>query len=160
MGEKTVMVRKMAIALLALTPATPLIERGQAHLLGWVDDETPWQNGAAFVATKMATGQRDLVEKFLRAFRKGTKDYHDAFTGPDEKPAVGANIREVAASIAKYTGEPLETALKGDAYVDGQARLDVKDVLHQIDWYIGQNMLKGPVDGATLIDKSYVTPLP
>lgn len=147
-------------ALLALTPATPLVDKQQAHLLGWIDDETPWQNGAAFVATKTATERRDLVERFLRAFRKGTRDYHDAFTGADEKPASGPNVREVAASIAKYTEEPIEVALKGDAYVDADARLDVKDVLHQIEWYKAQGMLKGEIDGATLIDKSYVKPLP
>jgi NitT/TauT family transport system substrate-binding protein len=145
--------------LLAKTPAMPLIDHGNAKLLGWVDDETPWQNGAVFVATKTATERRDLVEKFLRAFRKGTRDYHDAFTGPDEKPKAGPNVREVAGFIAKYTGEPIETAMTGDAYVDGEARLDVKDVLRQIDWYIGQNMLKGPIDGAALIDKTYVIPL-
>ncbi len=147
-------------ALLATTPATPLIEHGDAHLLGWVDDETPWQNGAAFVTTKTATERRDLVEKFLRAFRKGTREYHDAFTGPGEKPQAGRNVREVAGFIAKYTGEPVDTAMKGDAYVDAEARLDVKDVLHQIAWYTAQNMLKGSVDGNALIDKTYVIPLP
>src|SRR5579862_8102644 len=147
-------------ALLATTPATPLIERHDAHLLGWVDDETPWQNGAVFVATKTASERRDLVERFLRAFVKGTREYHDAFTGPDEKPKTGANAAEVAGFIAKYTGEPIATAMKGDAYVDAEARLDVKDVLHQIQWYVGQNMLKGPIDGAALIDLSYVKPLP
>lgn len=146
--------------LLATTPATPLIEHGTAKLLGWVDDETPWQNGAVFVATRTATERRDLVEKFLRAFRKGTRAYHDAFTGLDEKPATGANAKEVAGFIAKYTGEPVETAMKGDAYVDAEARLDVNDVLHQVDWYIGQGMLKGPIDGNAIIDRSYVKPLP
>jgi NitT/TauT family transport system substrate-binding protein len=146
-------------ALLATTPAMPLIERRDAHLLGWVDDETPWQNGAVFVATKTATDRRDLVEKFLRAFRKGTREYHDAFTGPGETPMAGPNVAEVAGFIAKYTGEPIETAMKGDAYVDADARLDVKDVRHQIDWYIEQNMIKGPVNGDALIDKSYVRPL-
>lgn len=147
-------------ALLATTPATPLIERKEAHLIGWVDDETPWQNGAVFVPTKMATEHHDTVEKFLRAFRKGTREYHDAFTGPGEKPKDGANLREVAGFIAKYTGSPLETAVKGDAYVDADARLDVKDVLHQIDWYLAQGMLKGAVDGDALIDKNFVKPLP
>jgi NitT/TauT family transport system substrate-binding protein len=147
-------------ALLATTPATPLLERGEAKLLGWVDDETPWQNGAVFVATKTASERRALVGAFLQAFRKGARDYHDAFTGPDEKPRNGPDIGAVAAVIAKYTGEPVATAMKGDAYVDAEGRLDVKDVLHQIDWYIGQNMLKGPINGDALIDRSYVKPLP
>ena len=119
-----------------------------------------WQNGAVFVASKTASERRDLVEHFLTAFRKGTRDYHDAFTGADDKPiGNGPGLAAVAASIAKYTGEPVETAMKGDAYVDRDARLDVKDVLHQIEWYKAQGMVKGEFDGATLIDKSYVKPL-
>lgn len=47
----------------------------------------------------------------------------------------------------------------GDAYVDADARLDVKDVLRQIDWYIEQDTLKGPINGEAIIDKSYVIPL-
>jgi hypothetical protein len=46
------------------------------------------------------------------------------------------------------------------AYADPEEKLDVKDILHQIDWYHQQGMLKGEVDAATVIDKRYVIPLP
>jgi len=50
-------------------PALPVVDRGDAKLLGWVGDETPWQLGAVFTATKTANGKRDLVERYLRAYR-------------------------------------------------------------------------------------------
>jgi hypothetical protein len=44
-------------------------------------------------------------------------------------------------------------------YADPEARLDVKDVLRQIAWYRAQGLIKGNVDGNTLIDKRYARAL-
>jgi hypothetical protein len=38
--------------------------------------------------------------------------------------------------------------------------LDVKDVLHQIDWFKSQSMVKAGVDARSIIDTRYVVPLP
>ena len=146
--------------LLATTPATPLIAHGDAKLLGWVDDETPWQNGAVFANTKVTNEHQDTVRKFLNAFRKGAQLYHEAYTGPDDRPRIGPEATEVATIVIKYTGETLEQAKQGGAYIDSSGRLDVKDVLHQIDWYKAQGMLKADVNGDEIIDKRYVVPLP
>jgi hypothetical protein len=48
----------------------------------------------------------------------------------------------------------------GVPYFDADARLDVKDVLHQIARYKSQRMVKSEVDGNAIIDKRYVIPLP
>src|SRR5258708_40213757 len=79
-------------ALVPATAALPMVERGEARLLGWVGDETPWQLGAIFTAPKTIAERRALLEKFLRAYQKGAQDFHDAFltTGPDGKPVDGA----------------------------------------------------------------------
>ena len=42
---------------------------------------------------------------------------------------------------------------------DPDAKLDVKDVLHQIVWFKGQNMLPADADGEKMIDKRYAVPL-
>jgi hypothetical protein len=55
---------------------------------------------------------------------------------------------------------PVEQVKQGIVYIDPEARLDVKDVLHQIAWYRGQGLVKGDVDGDQVIDKRYVVPLP
>ncbi len=146
-----------------LTPASavsPAIQRGDVKFLGFPGDEVPSQGGATVITPKTADERRDTVERYLRALRKGARDYHDAFVGPDEKPHKGPTAPETLGIIAKYTGQPPEQIETSLPYIDPEARLDVKDVLHQIDWYKSQGMLKGPVDGNTVIDKRYAVALP
>ena len=88
------------------------------------------------------------------------RDYHDAFTGPGETRHDSATATETIAIIAKYTGSSIEDVTLGVPYYDPDARLDVKDVLHQIAWYKSQGMVKPEVDGDQIIDKRYVIPLP
>ncbi len=146
-----------------VTPASavlPAIQRGDVKLLGYPGDEVPSQGGATIVATKTADERRDTVERYLRALRKGARDYHDAFVGPNEKPRKGPTAPEILAIIAKYTGQPVAQIEPALPYIDAEARLDVTDVLRQIDWYKAQGMLKEPVDGHAIIDQRYVIPLP
>ena len=146
-----------------VTPASavfPAIERGDVKLLGYPGDEVATQGGAAIVTAKTAEERPQLIERYLRALRKATKDYHDAFIGPDDKPRHGATAPEILAIIAKHTGQPAAQLERTLPYIDIEARLDVKDVLRQIEWYKSQGMLKASVDGAAIIDKRFVVPLP
>jgi len=136
-----------------------LVSARQAHLLGWVGDETPWQVSAIFVATKTANERRPMLEAFLRAYKKGAHDYYDAFTGPDGKPREGPNAAATIAILAKYLGQPEAQVAQAIGFVDPEARLDVKDVLHQVEWFKAQRMLPADANGAAMIDKRYVVPL-
>lgn len=142
------------------TAVRPAIERKDLRLLGFVGDEAPYQTRAAFTSTKTANDRRPVVEAFLRAFRHGARDYHDAFIGPDEKRHDGPTAPEITAILAKYTGQTVEQVKLSIAYVDDGARLDVTDVLHQLAWYKAQGMLKGEIDDAAVIDLRYVVPMP
>ena len=71
-----------------------------------------------------------MVERFLRALRKG-----DARTITTPSPARrrrqdGPTAPEMLAIVAKYLGET-PSANSTSAYVDPEARLDVKDILHR-----------------------------
>ena len=137
----------------------PILQSGQVKLLGWVGDETPWQYGGVFTSRRTADQRHDVVERFLRAFRRGAKDYHDAFTGPDGRRSDGAAAPAILAILAKYTGQSEANVRLSVTYADPAARLDVKDVLHQIEWYRAHGMIKGAVDVAALIDERYVRDL-
>jgi len=141
------------------TLAIPLVQRGDAKLIGWVGDETPWQFGAVWTATKTTNDKRDIVQRFLRAHQKGARDYHDAWADANDKRKDGPTAPEVLALTAKYLGQPPEQVKLGIVYVDGDARLDVKDILHQIAWYKSQGMVKPDIDGDQIVDKRYVVPL-
>jgi NitT/TauT family transport system substrate-binding protein len=145
-------------AVMPAAPVTPSINRGAVQLMGYVGDETPWQVQAVFTTAKIANGRPELVERFLRAYRKGAKELHDAFTGPDGRRQDGAAAPDILAIIAKYSKQSIEQARLGIPYVDPEGRLDEPDVLHQIAWYRSQNMLKGEVNGDTVIDKRYAIP--
>jgi hypothetical protein len=88
-----------------------------------------------------------------------TRDYHDAFTGPDEHRLDGPTAPEMLAIMAKYTGESVERMRAGIGFIDRDARIDVADIGHQVAWYKAQNLLKGSLPGEALIDMRYAVPL-
>ena len=147
------------VGMLAATPGLAAVNGGEAKLIGWVGEETPWQIGGVFVATATADNRRDFVARFLRAYIKGARDYHAAFSGPDEKRADGRTAGAMREIIAKYTGQPAEALRDGIGYVDPEARVDVQDILRQIAWYKSQNMLKLDGTGDYIIDRRYAKPL-
>ncbi len=139
--------------------AVKLIDDGKAHLLAWVGDETPWQNTILLAGTKIASDRQPLVERYLRAYKKGARDYYDAFTGPDGTRKDGPAAQEDLAIIAKHFNLPPAQIANSISYIDPDARLDVQDVLRQIAWFKSQRMLPADADGGSMIDMHYVTPL-
>lgn len=148
------------VGLIPSTLTQRMLDQGDAHLIGWVGDETPWQIGSVFVTTKTANERQDMLTRFLRALRKGAQDFHDAFTGPDEVRRDGPTAQAVLAIVAKYLGEAPEKIKVEMPYVDPKMRLDARDVVHQIAWYKAQGMVKGDVTAGKLIDKRYAALLP
>lgn len=148
-------------AVFSSTGALPLIERHEVKLLGWVGDETGgFQANLLFTATRTADERRDTVERFVRAYRQGTRAYHDAFADPDGRRKDGPTAPEMLAIIARYLDQPVDLVKLGLPYVDAEERLDVKDVQHQIDWYRSQTLMKVDVTADDLIDKRYAVALP
>lgn len=141
------------------TFALKLSGSGAAHLLAWVGDETPWQNALLFVATKSADQRAAMIEAFLRAYRKGAHDYDDAFTGPDGRRRDGPTAPAMLAILAKHLNQPAAQLDEGISYDDPDAKLDVKDVLHQVEWFKDQHMLPAGADGVAMIDMRYTVPL-
>ncbi len=138
------------------TGALPLIEKGEVKLLGWIGDETGFDQAYLFLTqAKIADTKHDTVERVLRAFRKGARDYHDAFTDAHGHFHDQATSPEILDILAKYIGQPAERVHQGLPYFDREARIDAKDVQHQIDWYRAQGLLKGNVSAAAIIDKRY-----
>jgi NitT/TauT family transport system substrate-binding protein len=138
----------------------PIVQRGEAHLLGFVGDETPFQLGAIFIATKTADARSDIVNRFLHAYRRGAREFHDAVTGPGEKRQDNPATPAMIDILAKYLGQTPEQIKPAISYVDGDGRLDAKDVQHQIDWYRGQGLVKGELKASDLIDSRYALLLP
>lgn len=140
--------------------AIAAIERGDVRLLGYASEASAWQIGVLFTSSNNANNRRDMVERFLRAFRKATKDYNEAFVGPDGRHLDGPTAPAIRAIISKYTGQSMESLKNDNTYVDAEGRLDIKDVMRQIEWYKSQKFVRDDVDGNKFIDKRYVIALP
>jgi NitT/TauT family transport system substrate-binding protein len=140
------------------TVLLPGVESGQTKLLGFMGDEVPWQLSSIFTTVKTADNV-PFVERFLRAYKKGAHEYIAAFVGPDGKRADQPTAPAVLDIISKYVDQPPERVKKAIAYVDPDARLDVKDLQNQVDWYVSQGMLKNRIDVNSVLDKRYVVPL-
>jgi NitT/TauT family transport system substrate-binding protein len=140
------------------TPAVAMLKRNDAHLLGWAGDEVSWQLGAIFVKKSMIAERRKLLENYIAAYRRAGHEFYDAFLrkGPDGKLQVGAEAPQLLAMLSKYLGQPPEQVKEGIAFVDPDGRLLVKDIYRQIAWYQAHGMVDKGVDGATILDLSFI----
>ena len=145
-------------AVMPATAAQPLIDAGDVKVLGWVGDETPWQLGAIFTLQSTIDTRRAAVAAAIRAYRKGARDFYEAFLekGADGKPAPGPEAPALLAIVSKYTGLAPEKIGAGIPYVDPDARLLVRDVYNQVAWYQAQGLVDKDVDAKTILDLTFV----
>jgi NitT/TauT family transport system substrate-binding protein len=144
--------------------ARELVVTRQAKLIGWYSNLDEQQLGALFASAKMLETRRATVEKFLRAYRSGAADYADALMRRDHsgKRIFDAKSQATAAMIARYVypGQPLATAAAtveaGAYFMDRQARLDIADLVRQVEWYKAQGLIEPSVDARTIVDSSLV----
>jgi NitT/TauT family transport system substrate-binding protein len=148
-------------AVLPATPALPQLDRGGIKLLGWASDLVPgWMGAVAFTSAKHADNDGDMVRRFLTAFRRGSKDYHDAFAGKDNKRQDNASTPAMLALLSKFTGIPAPLIDRAVPYIDAEGRVVMSDLAHQIAWYRAQRLMKADVDPNDFVDKRYAIVMP
>jgi NitT/TauT family transport system substrate-binding protein len=92
---------KVDAALIPVPAALPLVNRGQAHLLGFTGDQAAWQFGIVFTSTKTDNTRHAMVERFLKALHRGGQDYYDAFTGANGERQDGPTAAATEELLAK-----------------------------------------------------------
>ncbi len=144
-----------------LAPATlarQLEAENAGRVLGWVGDETPWQLGALFTSPRMIEQRRDVVERFVRAYRRGTADYHRAFNMVDRggRPMQGEGYADTLAILARVLQQPPERVAEGLPFVDAEGRLNVQDIYDQVAFWQASGQAGRDVDARAIIDLSFV----
>lgn len=147
----------MAIA----SMARPLAASGEAHIIGWVGDDVPYQITALFAPSATLKGRTEELKKFCVAYRRGVEVYRAAFlTFADGKPVYSAETDKAIADITKYIfsgdAKAADKIKDGVGWYDPGAALDVADVKAQIAWFEEQGLVKGHVDPAEVIDTSFM----
>src|SRR5437588_6733432 len=144
-------------ALLPASTARALMDSGGAKFLGWVGDETPWQLGAVFASPKTVTNGA-LVTKLLAALVRADREYHDVIlvSVKDGKADINDKTKPLLEIIAKYSNLPVEQVVGNCAYIDHDAKLDVKNLGNQIEWLREQGLVDKGFAADAIIAKEYV----
>jgi NitT/TauT family transport system substrate-binding protein len=148
-------------AILPGDTARALLTAGQAKLIAWVSQLDEPQLGALFASAKTIQNKRAVIEKFLRAYRRGAAAYHDALMRHDQygKRRSNAASHDAAAQIARYVypGKSIgATLIEADAYyMDSQARLDAADIARQVRWYQAQGLVDKEFRPDDVMDLSF-----
>lgn len=144
--------------------AGPLAARGEIKILGPLSDIADYQYGALFASPKLVADDRGLVERFVRAYQKGLKDYSDALMRTDSagKRVFDEVTAKAGEQIGKYvypSDQPADAARKvasSAVYCDPQGRLDLANIDSQIAWYKKEKLVDAAVDRTKFIDTSFV----
>lgn len=138
--------------------ATRLEASGDAKIIGWVHEQTPYQLGGLFTSARNVEERRDVVERFVRAYSRAAADYADAFMQQDTNGArvFGAEADALIPIIEKYTKAKPEAIKAGAPYIDPQARLKVQSIYDQIDWFKEQGLVAKSVDASDFVDLTFV----
>lgn len=140
--------------------ANGLIASGDVFEVGRIGDYLDtYQVTTLFTSSDIAANNRDLVERFLRAFSKGAADFNAGLvdkTMPEEETA------ELVALIHKYvyTDRPLESAdpaiRAGAMRTNQDAKLDLKSIEDQLEWFKSENLVPASASIDNLVDASFV----
>lgn len=143
--------------------AGPMIARGEAKLVSPMSDIADYQYGALFASPKLVAEKRDVVARFVRAYKKGLADYGAALLRSDASGDRVADdkAKEAAAQIAKYV-YPSDPADQGAAkviasapYCDPTGKLDLAGIEKQIAWYKSEKLVDENVDAKAFVDLGF-----
>ncbi len=146
--------------LLTSVAAQPIAERGDGKIIGWVGDETPWQLSAVFTSASTDENKRDLVLRFLAAYRKATHDYNAAFQQRDASGHIvpGSDAEELVKIISVATQLPEAATRKSLGYIDRNGGLMPGDIAEQIATWKRLGMVNADVEAADIVDASLAAP--
>ena len=134
----------------------PLVEAGQARLLGWAGDEVAWQLAAIGVAPQTIVDRHDLLERFIRAYERGVAEYQNELLLRNEDGSFKETEKSQALLeiVSKYIGVEPENLKRSLAYID--PRLDVQSIIDQIEWNAAEGFLQADPDPVEFIDLTFI----
>ncbi|MBZ0162509.1 MAG: ABC transporter substrate-binding protein [Notoacmeibacter sp.] len=140
--------------------AKGLAGSGGAKIIGDVADYIDgYQVTTIFTSTKIAQENRDLTERFLKAYSKGIADFNAALV---DNTAGDAAAEDAVKLIHKYVynDRPYEKAAgpikAGAMRLQPDGKLNLTSVQHQLDWFKSEKLVSDAVTIDMLVDTSYV----
>lgn len=143
----------------ALLPyATALRVAGKGESVLRLSDFAQWQQGVVFTTAETVANRRELVERFMRAYQRGTADYELNFLEYDDAgdfipgPDYDRYLRVVAGRVRMSPDLLAQTKI----YCDRRANLDVADIEKQVQFWQDRGRLDKRIAAADLLDLSFI----
>jgi NitT/TauT family transport system substrate-binding protein len=143
----------------ALLPyATALHAAGKGESLLRLSDFAQWQQGVVFTTAANIAKKRSLVERFMRAYQRGTAAYQLNFLEYDDAGDFipGPDYDRYLHLIARRVQMSPEMLVLTKTYCDRRANLDAKDIENQVRFWQDRGQLDKRVAAADLLDLSFI----
>ena len=141
------------IGTLTAPTALPLIQRGEARMLGWMADETPFLSSGVFTSGQTLQAKRPMLERFMKAWKRGAADYAGAFLAPGFD-AKSAEAKALVAIIAKHTRLDEAEILMSLPYIDPTGSIPMDEIARQVEIFKRMKMIDGSVTAEQAVDTS------
>ncbi|USG65597.1 ABC transporter substrate-binding protein [Brevibacillus ruminantium] len=129
-----------------------VVAEGYGKVIAQVGDEIEYQTSGLFFSPALAEN-KDVAERFLKAYAKSTRYYYDAvLTKKDGQIVPGENFDEVVQIIAKYTDQEPDMIKKGLPYMDRDGKLLESDIKTQVEWYAKEKLIDKAIDTSEIVN--------
>lgn len=143
-------------AILPPALAQRVLDAKGGHLLAWTGDEVPEQQGIICASPQTLARKHDTMQRFMRAYVDGARQYHDVFNQVDTNgvPVKGADYAALVDIIARYANIKPTEAEAQVAYIIPDLQPDRSDIMRQIAFWQQQGMVSKNASFANLFDLS------
>lgn len=145
-------------AVLPFTTALQLRNSGKGAAIIRLSDLAQRQQGVIFARAQTIGANRPLIEKFVRAYRRGVAEYDMTFQqrGDEGDVLPGAHFNDYLALISRRAKLPPEQLKYALPYCDHLARLDLTDIERQLAFWQSEGMVDKRIAAADLLDLSFI----
>jgi len=156
-GELSALSRREIEAVI-LPFATALHAARQGRSLLRLSDFAQWQQGVVFASAQKIETDRTLIEKFMRAYQRGTAEYALNFLNYDDGGDFipGAHYDQYLDFIARQVNVSSHTLERTKTYCDRRGNLDAADIEKQVQFWQNRGRLDKSMMAADLLDLSFI----
>lgn len=143
----------------ALLPyAAALRAAGKGQSLLRLSDFAEWQQGAVFTTAESIATRRGLVERFMRAYQRGTAEYQLNFLEYDDAGDFipGPDYDRYLHMIARRVRMSPDLLALTKTYCDRRANLDATDIENQVRFWQDRGRLDQRIVASDLLDLSFI----
>ena len=145
-------------AIVPAATAQRVATQGNGKVLRWIGDEAPWQKRVVVTRSETIQSKRAFVERFVKAYQRGSSEYDVTFLQRDDGSDViaGPRFDQYLGLIAQYTRLPPATLQRQLSWADRLLRIDVGDVERQLEFWQRLGLVDRSISAKDLLDLSFM----